>query len=138
MLSVISERYVAVDDAARGNDDGYLEEENVGAESLGLNEEDEAILNGLMKEYPELFESREVQKAFKVCVEAHSDSGHGPLLLDCVGTAKILCELGADDWNHFGGVAARRDDHNFTQRRRFVVERYQRRSYEACDGCRKN
>ncbi len=74
-----------------------VEEENVGAESLGLNEEDEAILNGLMKEYPELFESREVQKAFKVCVEAHSDSGHGPLLLDCVGTAKILCELGADD-----------------------------------------
>ena len=50
-----------------------VEEENVGIESLGLNEEDEAILNGLMKEYPELFESREVQKAFKVCVEAHSD-----------------------------------------------------------------
>jgi len=72
------------------------EEENVGIESLGLNEKDATILNGLIEEYPKSFESREVQKAFKACVEAHSDFGHRPLLLDCVGTAKILCELGAD------------------------------------------
>ncbi|CAL6351917.1 unnamed protein product [Bathycoccus prasinos] len=72
------------------------EEEDAGIESLGLNEENAAILNGLIKEYPKSFESREVQKAFKVCVQAHSDFGHRPLLLDCVGTAKILCELGAD------------------------------------------
>ena len=30
-------------------------------------------------------------------LKQYPDFGHGPLLLDCVGTAKILCELGADD-----------------------------------------
>ena len=48
------------------------EEEDAGIESLGLNEENAAILNGLIKEYPKSFESREVQKAFKVCVQALS------------------------------------------------------------------
>jgi len=62
-----------------------------------LSEEYAEILKSAIAEYPKSFKSERVQKAFKVCVEAHSGSGHRPLLLDCVGTAKILCDLGADD-----------------------------------------
>ena len=65
-------------------------EENIGAESLGLNEEG-IYLEWFDERVPELFGLEKFKKAFKVCVEAHSDSGHGPLLLDCVGTQLKFC-----------------------------------------------